>query len=78
MSNKKRLAKLMERAAMQEKKRKETADPKNIKNWSRELSSSFQSQSMYFPYRIVLRVTLFSYLLQVNQDALEILFSLLR
>ena len=79
VSNKKRLAKLMERAAMQEKKSKETADPKNIKNWSRELSSSFESQSMYFPYRIVLRTrNIVSYLLQVNQDALENLFSLLR
>ena len=79
VSNKKRLAKLMERAAMQEKKSKETADPKNIKNWSRELSSSFKS--MYFPYEIVLCVTLLSYVLQVNQDALEKLenlFSLLR
>ena len=77
VSNKKRLAKLMERAAMQEKKSKETADPKNIK--SRELSSSFESQSMYFPYRIVLRTrNIVSYLLQVNQDALENLFSLLR
>ena len=35
VSNKKRLAKLMERAAMQEKKRKETAEPKNIKNEER-------------------------------------------
>ena len=35
VSNKKRLAKLMERAAMHEKKRKETAEPKNIKNEER-------------------------------------------
>ena len=79
VSNKKRLAKLMERAAMQEKKGKETAEPKNLKIWSRELSSSFKS--MYFPYEIVLCVTLLSYVLQVNQDALEKLenlFSLLR
>ena len=79
VSNKKGLAKLMERAAMQEKKSKETANHKNIKNWSRELSSSFESQSIYFPYRIVLRTRkIVSYLLQVNQDALENLFSLLR
>ena len=35
VSNKKRLAKLMERAAMHEKKRKELAEPKNIKNEER-------------------------------------------
>ena len=37
VSNKKRLAKLTERAARQENNRKdETADPKNIKNWGPE------------------------------------------
>ena len=35
VSNKKRLAKLMERAALQEAKRKEGAEPKNIKNEER-------------------------------------------
>ena len=35
VSNKKRLAKLMERAALQERKRKEMAEPKNIKNEER-------------------------------------------